>query len=67
MPAQSRMIERVSRGAPRAPRGLSLLVAGENKLREGNVRDALELFRTIVNRFPPSLERLAALAYLRNT
>lgn len=48
------------------PSGLLLLKAGEHKLREGNVRDALELFRTIVNGYPPSLERLAAASYLRN-
>jgi len=44
-----------------------LLTAGENKLREGNVRAALEMFRRVVDRCPPSLERLAALAYLRST
>jgi hypothetical protein len=41
-----------------------LLAAAENKLREGNVRDALALFRGIVDRYPPSLERLAASSYL---
>ena len=42
-----------------------LLKAAESKLRKGNVCEAVELFRMIVNRYPVSLERLAALAYLR--
>ncbi len=65
MLVQSRMIERAEKASRRAPSGLWLLAAGENKLREGNARGARELFRAIVNRCPPSLERLAALAYLR--
>jgi hypothetical protein len=47
------------------PSGLLLLKSAEHKLREGNVREALKLFRAIVNRYPPSLERLAASSYLR--
>ncbi len=66
MLVQSRMIERGAKGSRRAPSGLWLLMAGENKLRQGNVRGALELFRALVNRYPPSLERLAALSYLRD-
>ena len=66
MPVQSRMLERADKRSRRIPRGLSLLMTGENKLREGKVRDALELFRVIVNRYPPSLEWLAASSYLRD-
>jgi len=66
MPVQSRMMEHADKRSRRVPRGLSLLTAGENKLREGNVRDALELFRVIVSRCPPSLEWLAASSYLRD-
>jgi TolA-binding protein len=43
-----------------------LLTIAENELREGNVRDARRLFRAIVDRYPPSLERLAASSYLRS-
>ncbi len=53
------------RSRPRA-RGLVLLTIAENELREGNVRDARKLFRTIIERYPPSLERLAASSYLRS-
>ena len=66
MLVQSRMSERADKRSRRAPTGLWLLMAGEHKLRQGRVRDALELFRVIVSRYPPSLERLAALSYLRN-
>jgi len=45
---------------------LSLLTAAEAKLRQGHLRDALQAFRTLVDRYPPSLERLAALSYLKN-
>ena len=48
------------------PSGLVLLTVAENELREGNVRDARKLFRTIIERYPPSLERLAASSYLRS-
>jgi hypothetical protein len=64
MRAQLRTIERAEQRPRRMPRGLMLLTAAESKLREGNVRDALELFRGIVDRCPPSLERLAATSYL---
>lgn len=64
MRAQSRTIERPEHRSHRAPNSVRLLLAGENKLREGNVRDALRLFRGIVERYPPSLERLAASSYL---
>ncbi len=43
-----------------------LLTTAESKLREGKVRDALKLLRRIVDRYPPSLERFAALSYLRS-
>ena len=39
-------------------------MAAENHLREGNLRAARELFRGIVEGYPPSLERLAASSYL---
>lgn len=64
MRAQSQTIEQSSHRPRRAPSGVRLLMAAENKLREGNVRDALKLFRGIVERYPPSLERLAASSYL---
>ncbi len=67
MLSRAGMIESAGKRSRRAPTGLSLLTAGENKLREGNVRAALEMFRRVVDRCPPSLERLAALAYLRST
>jgi hypothetical protein len=60
------MVERADKRSRRLPRGLLLLTAGEDKLREGNVRAALELFRVIVSRYPPSLEWLAASSYLRD-
>ena len=66
MLVRSRMIERAGKRSRRVPTGLWLLTAGENELRRGNVRDALEFFRAIVNRYPPSLERLAAVSYLRD-
>ena len=65
MSVQSRMIESAAGKARRKPRGFVLLKAAESKLRQGNVCEAVELFRAIVNRYPVSLERLAALAYLR--
>jgi TolA-binding protein len=65
MTEQSRTIERAAKRPRREPKGLVLLRTAESKLREGNVRDALELFREIVSRYPPSLERLAAHSYLR--
>ena len=42
-----------------------LLKDAESKLQQGNVCEALKLFRLVVNRYPISLERLAALSYLR--
>ena len=66
MRAQSRMMGGADKRSRRIPRGLSLLMTGEHKLREGNVRDALELFRVIGSRYPPSLEWLAAASYLRD-
>jgi hypothetical protein len=66
MPAQTRVVERAEKRPRRRPSGLLLLTIAETKLREGNVRDARKLFRAIVNRYPPSLERLAASAYLRS-
>lgn len=65
MSVQSRMIERAARKPRREPTSVVLLRTAETKLRAGNVRDALRLFRAIVNRYPPSLERLAALSYLQ--
>ena len=65
MSAQSRMIERVVAKARREPPGLVLLKDAESKLQQGNVCEALKLFRLVVNRYPISLERLAALSYLR--
>lgn len=61
MSVQSRMIEK----ARREPPGFVLLKAAESKLRQGDVCEAVELFRTIVDRYPLSLERLAAVSYLR--
>lgn len=66
MAVQSRMIERAGKRSRRAPSGVALLTIAENKFREGHVREALRLFRVIVNRYPPSLERIAALSYLRS-
>ncbi len=66
MVVQLRMIERADKRPRRVPTGLWLLTAGEHKLREGKVGDALTLFRAIVKRCPPSLEKLAALSYLRD-
>lgn len=66
MRLQSRTIEPPRKRPRGAPSSLALLRSGENKLRQGNVRDALKLFQAIVNRNLPSLERLAALSYLRN-
>ena len=62
MSVQSRM---AAGRARRKPRGFVLLKAAESKLRKGNVCEAVELLRVIVNRYPVSLERLAALSYLR--
>jgi len=66
MPAQSRMIERADKQSRRMPSRGSLLAAAEDRLREGNVYAALQLFRAIVKRYPSSLEELAASAYLRD-
>ena len=49
------------------PSGLALLCAAERNLREGNLGAALAAFRMLVVGYPPSLERLAAQSYLRNT
>ena len=65
MSTQLRTIERAGKKSRRAPTSVALLRTAELELRDGNVRDALKLFRAIVNRYPPSLERLAAVAYLR--
>ena len=65
MSVQSRMIARTDAKARREPPGFVLLKAAESKLRQGNVCAAIKLFRTIVNLYPPSLERLAAQSYLR--
>jgi len=65
MAVQSRMIERTDAKARREPPGLALLKVAESKLSQGNVCEAVKLFRAIVNRYPLSLERLAALSYLR--
>ena len=62
---QSRTIERTDAKARRGPSGFVLLKTAESKLRQGNVCEALKLFRAIVDGYPPSLERLAALSYLR--
>ncbi|HUQ52558.1 MAG TPA: hypothetical protein VM692_10075 [Gammaproteobacteria bacterium] len=64
MSAQSRTTD-TARKLRRAPPGFVLLKTAERKLREGNVCDAVRLFRAIVHRYPPSLERLAAVSYLR--
>jgi hypothetical protein len=66
MPVQPRTVERAAKRSRRVPSGLLLLTIAESKLREGNVRDARKLFRAIVERYPPSLERLAASSYLRS-
>ena len=65
MAVQSRMIEGTDAKAPREPPGLVLLKEAESKLRQGHICEAVKLFRAIVNRYPVSLERLAALSYLR--
>ena len=65
MSAQSRTMRREHKTSRRKPTGLVLLETAETKLREGNERDARKLLRAIVKRCPPSLERLAALSYLR--
>ena len=65
MSVQSQMIERTARKSRREPTSVVLLKTAETKLRAGHVSDALKLFRAIVNRYPPSLERLAALSYLQ--
>jgi len=65
MAVQSRMTERECAKARREPPGFVLLKAAESKLRQGDVCEAVQLFRAIVNRYPVSLERLAALSYLR--
>ena len=59
------MMERTDAKARREPPGLVLLKAAESKLRQGNICEAVRLFRAIVNRYPVSFERLAAVSYLR--
>jgi|KBSMisStandDraft_5_1062788.scaffolds.fasta_scaffold2151344_2 hypothetical protein len=44
---------------------MALLAKAERKLRTGNVSEAMNLFEEIVEGYVPSLEQLAALAYLR--
>jgi hypothetical protein len=44
----------------------SLLAVAELKLRQGKVCDAMQLFEEIIDVRAPSLERLAALSYLRS-
>jgi len=65
MSVQSRMIGSMDAKARREPPGFVLLKAAESNLRQGNVCEAVKLFRTIVNHYPLSLERLAAQSYLR--
>ena len=47
------------------PSPIALLAKAERKLRAGRISEAMNLFEEIVNEHVPSLERLAALAYLR--
>jgi hypothetical protein len=49
----------------RSPR--ALLAKAERKLRAGKVSEAINLFEEIVDGYVPSLEQLAALAYLRSS
>jgi len=42
-----------------------LLAKAERRLKAGKVSEAMNLFEEIVRGYVPSLERLAALAYLR--
>jgi hypothetical protein len=49
----------------RSPR--SLLAKAERKLRAGKILEAVKLFEEIVDGHGPSLEQLAALAYLRGS
>lgn len=65
MSVQSRMIGRTDAKARREPPGLVLLKTAESNLRQGKICEAVKLFRAIVDRYPISLERLAALSYLR--
>ena len=65
MSVQSRMIARTNAKARHEPPGFVLLKAAESKLRQGELCEAVKLFQAIVNRYPVSLERLAALSYLR--
>ena len=46
---------------------VALLAKAERKLRAGKVSEAMNLFEEIVESYVPSLERLAALAYLRTS
>ena len=46
---------------------MALLAKAERKLRAGKVSEAMNLFEEIVEGYVPSLERLAALAYLRTS
>jgi hypothetical protein len=43
----------------------ALLAVAEQKLRQGNLCDAMQLFEEIVDGHAPSLETLAALSYLK--
>ena len=45
----------------------ALLAKAERKLRAGKVSEAMNLFEEIVDGHVPSLEQLAALAYLRSS
>jgi hypothetical protein len=45
---------------------MALLAKAERKLRAGKVSEAMNLFEEIVEGYVPSLEQLAALAYLRS-
>ena len=45
--------------------GKPLLEVGEAALRAGKLERAVAIFRRIVDRCPPSLDTLAAIAYLR--
>lgn len=65
MSVRSRLIRRTSARPRREPPGVVLLKTAESKLRQGELCEAVRLLQAIVNRYPLSLERLAALSYLR--
>jgi hypothetical protein len=46
---------------------IGLLAKAERKLRAGKVTEALDLFEQIIDGHVPSVERLAAVAYLRRS